>query len=675
MSSLLSLGIQAVRANQTGLAVTGNNISNLNTPGYNRQIPGFQSVEGGGVKAEFSQRIVDSFVNGRIWADNSSFQSARIFEQFVTQLQDVIASPSTSIAVKLDDYFSALQLVNDDPTSLTNRELFIAELDDTVRRFNNLHNQLMSQADTINERINEVTNEVNTIALRIADLNERIVIATAGKNDAFELLDQRDQAIKELAGLIDIKTIEERNTSQVTVFIGNGQPLIVGNNASQLVARQNTYNPEVLEVGIVIANRINSLPGLINGGELGGLLDYRNRALNQAMDDLGRLALTLADTMNEQHYLGMDLDGKMGVGLFEDINSLKLTRNRMLSNNFVGDVRITDTKSLQSSEYELIFLSEDTFRLTRLSDGREWTQDSFVNQVDPQDVEQAGQMYFAPFFGELRLEIDGFRLNINNLDQFKMNDRALIQPVRSGAGDLASQIADGRQLAVASPLTVAPGSNNQGTGRAHVFVTELSEPFSADPRVALSGLLDGDQNPLEIRRLGPGVYEVVGRSDLVATVNPNNSKQIIIDKVDGTEGKLMLEINGVPANGDVFLINYNFQNEPPPSDKVINIGVSDNRNGLFLSDLMKTVTTSEGNYQQSYSRMIERVGITTRIAQTNREASEAVLRSSEAQRDSISGVNLDEEAIRLVQFQQAYQAAAQLITASQRTFDALINAI
>lgn len=672
MSSLLSLGIQAIRANQTGLAVAGNNISNVNTPGYNRQIPNYQSVEGGGVRAEFTSRIVDDFINARLWADNSRFGAAKVYESYANQLQNFLATPSTSVSVKLDDYFSALQAANDDPTSQTSRELFVAELNSTTQRFNALHQQLASQTDNINLRITEITSEVNSLASRVADLNERIRIAKSANKDAFELQDQREQTLKELAALIDIQTLDQSN--EVTVLIGNGQPLVVGQSFNPLVATRNSNDPTKIEVGIEVARRVTPLTGLIRGGELGGLIEFRDTALNRSLDDLGRLALVFADSMNRQHALGMDLEGNMGVGLFADVNSLALMKKRLLSDRLEGSVQITDASKLQSSEYELIFLAPDQFRLTRLADGRVWTQASFDQQADPQDVETEGQMYFNSVFGELRLEIDGFRLDINNNNTpFDRLETATLQPVRTGADDIKPQISSGRQLALASPLTIYPAPLNTGTGQAQISVTELSEPFRSDPRVALSGILNLDQDPLELRKTSTG-YEVVGRSDLTAIVDSSDPNKILITKVDETEGKLLVHMQGVPREDDVFYIAYNFDNDPG-NDKPINIGVSDNRNGLDLSDLMKKATALEGNYQQTYSRTIERMGITARVAQMDRQASETVLKNTEAQRDSLSGVNLDEEAIRLVQFQQAYQAAAQLITSSQRIFDALINAI
>ncbi|KDE40444.1 MAG: flagellar hook-associated protein FlgK [Nitrincola lacisaponensis] len=681
MSSLLSLGVQGVRASQGGLNVTGNNVANVNTPGYTRQVPQFQSLEGGGVKQEYSQRIVNQFINARIWADSSRFEAARAFEQLSNQLDNTLASESSSLAIKLDDFFGALQAANDDPTSITSRELMVAESEATVRRFRDLYGRIDEQNQTVNTRIRELTEEINTQAKNIAALNDRIRIAQAGGKESFELLDQRDQAIKELSELIDIQVIEQSN-GESTIFIGNGQPLVVGQTSNQLIATPGKLDPSQLQVNLLIAGRQNNITNYIGGGELGGILEYRKDVLNSALDELGRLALVFADTMNSQHALGMDLDGNMGQKLFRDINDLVLMNSRFQADFAQGNVRITDTSLLQASEYELVFTSESDFRLTRLSDGKTWTQNSFEAQASAGDVDGEQQLWFDPGSGDLVLQIDGMRITADKNTPFSINERFLMQPTRTAADDMRTDISSGRQLALASPVSISADSANTGTGSATLSVTEVVAS-EMSPLEALKNLLPEAGAQIELTRNGSG-YDIalfdangdpVIPSELTATIDPSNPKQLIVRNTDaGLPGEIRVDINGVPQDGDQFRIGYNFEVDSV-TGAITNIGVSDNRNGLLMADLTKQKTSLEGTYQDTYGRLVERVGITTKIAQMDTKASQAVLQNSINQREEISGVNQDEEMVRLIQFQQAYQAATQLITASQRTFDALINAV
>ncbi|WP_409523840.1 flagellar hook-associated protein FlgK [Nitrincola sp. MINF-07-Sa-05] len=680
MASLLSIGVQAVRANQAALGVVGNNISNVNTPGYTRQIPQFQSELGGGVRQEATQRIADKFITSRVWADNSRFEAAKYFEGMANQLDNTLASDSTSLSLKLDDYFAALQGANDDPSSLTNRELFVAEANATVRRYNDLHQRISEQSTTINTRIRELAEEVTSQAQQIADYNDRIRIAQAAGKESFELLDQRDEAIKEMSSLIDIQVIDQP-TGEVSIFIGNGQPLVIGQTANPLVALPNELDPTQYDVGVVIANRFNSLDGMISTGQLGGVLEYRDDVLNKSLDELGRLAIIFADTMNEQHQKGMDLDGNIGKLLFRDINDDVLVKSRLQSEHADGGVTITDSSKLRASDYQLVFTSNETFRLTRLSDGASWTQASF-NSVgaDINDVSSDKDIYFDPASGELRLEIDGFQLDINKAAPFTTNELMMVRPVRTGAEDMRLDISNGRQLALATPVSIAAEAGNEGTGQVSVQVSDLV-PLQATPESALINLLPDADHSINLVKTAGG-YDVqlldgAGAEVLPAplVVDTTDPRKLVISNADSTlPGELVVGVQGVPEEDDAFVINFNFEIDGGTGDK-INIGISDNRNGVLLSDLMRAKTSLEGSYQETYGRLVERVGITTRVAQMDRQASESVLKNSINQREETSGVNLDEEAVRLIQFQQAYQAAAQLITASQRTFDALINSI
>lgn len=663
--SLLSLGIQGTRAAQSGLGVVGNNIINVNTPGYTRQVAQFNSVEGGGVVQDNVARIADQYITARLWSDNSRFEAAQAYETLANQLDNLLASDSTSLATKMDDYFSALQAANDDPVSLTNRELFLAEADALTRRYHDLYDRVAAMNETINTRIRELTEQVSLSAGQIADLNDRIRIAEGSGQDAFELKDQRDEAIKELSALVDVHVIEP-SSGEFSIFVGNGQPLVVGQSAYEFVATENGFNPSRYEVGVVIAGEENIITDMLTGGELGGLITYRNEVMDRALNELGRLAITFADTMNEQHQKGIDYDGEMGQRLFQDVNTSWLMSSRFRSRvDASGEVRITDTSKLQASEYELVFTGQNDFRLTRLSDGKSWTHSSFTAAASITDVDEEGEVWFDPANGELRLQVDGFRLDATAPSRFASSEKLMISPVRTGADDIELSIQDGRDLALASPVTITAAAGNTGTAAAVVELSQLNDTTLVDPTTVLPSL------PLSLEYDSGATPAWTANPSTAWTVSVDPANPEVVQLTDQASGRTLLEVTltGQLQNGDSFTLDYNF------STSGGSVGVSDNRNGLLMSDLMSQVTTLEGNYQDTYGRLIERVGTDAKIAQLDRSASEAVLNSTIAQRESISGVNLDEEAVKLIQFQQAYQASAQIISTSQTIFDALIQAV
>lgn len=665
---LLSLGVQGVRAAQSGLGVVGNNITNVNTPGYTRQVAQFTSMEEGGVLQDQVQRIADQYINARLWSDNSRFEAAQAYEQLSSQLDNLMASDSTSLAVKMDDYFAALQAANDDPISLTNRELFLAEADALVRRYHDLHDQVSNMRETINTRIRELTSEVNVSAGDIADLNDRIRIAEASGKEAYELKDQREEAIKELSALVDIQVSEQSN-GELSIFVGNGQPLVVGMSAYQFAASQNDFDPTRFDVTVNIAAAETNITEMIKGGELGGLLTYRRDTLDRSQNELGRLAIIFADSMNAQHEKGIDYDGEMGERLFNDVNAANLIDGRLRSlYGTEGSVSIADASKLQASDYELAFTGGNDFRIKRLSDGAIWTSRDFTSVADG-SVANDGDLFYDPANGRISFQLDGFRVDADARGPFVSTEKLMISPVKTGADDIQLNITNGRDLALASPVTVAKSSSGDGsTSEAVVELTRLHDSVEQDPRQLLPNM------PWTLSYDGAAWTATTNGTDSIAVaVDPDDARVLTIGDRTAGQSELTVTLSGQAASGDEFTLDYNFNVND--SDQITNVGVSDNRNGLLMSDLMKAASSLEGNFQDTYGRLVERVGTDTKVAQMDRSASEAVLRNTIAQRESVSGVNLDEEAVRLIQFQQAYQASAQIISASQKIFDSLIQAV
>ena len=228
--NLLNLGAQSLRANQSQLSTIGQNISNVNTDGYSRQrviqttLPDQTGVQVNGI-----ERITSDFLTQQVWQDQSTYNQTQTFSALADQLDNLLATSTTSVSTAMDQYFSALQNVVDDPVSIPNRELFVAQADALVERFNALDANITRQSEQVNSQLDSYTSEVNTIASRIADLNDKIRIATAGNNPANELKDQRDQLTNELSEIIGIKVINQ-SSEQYSIFVGNGQPLVVGSN-------------------------------------------------------------------------------------------------------------------------------------------------------------------------------------------------------------------------------------------------------------------------------------------------------------------------------------------------------------------------------------------------------------------------------------------------------------
>jgi flagellar hook-associated protein 1 FlgK len=475
--SLLSLGTQSLQANQTALSVTGQNISNVNTEGYTRQRPIFESRAGqGGVQIGDIDRVADAFLNRQIWADSSTYNSYDIFEDFANELDNLMASDVTSISKAMDDYFGALQTAVDDPVSLPNRELFIAQAEALVQRFNDLDSNIRRQNDAINGRLESSVSAINAIAGHIAELNNDIAVQQVSGTVSSELLDQRDAKLEELSAYIGFTSLEQP-TGEISVFIGNGEPLVVGLSVSRVTTILGPADSSQLNIGIQIGNSIGDITNQLSGGKVGGLLDYREDVLGEALDELGRIALVFADTMNEQHQKGMDLDGNPGGLLFTDINQSQAVTNRVLADRdnvskVSAGIIINDVTALESSEYSLDFNNSGGFTLTREADGQRWSDTTLVTEASASDVDQDGEYYLNRVTGEMTLRIDGFTMTLDADGTFGTSDGFILRPTRNAGSEIDTVLNQARLLALAAPLATAEDVGNTGTGIATVSITD-----------------------------------------------------------------------------------------------------------------------------------------------------------------------------------------------------------
>lgn len=670
--NLLNLGTQALQANSSALGTVGQNISNVNTEGYSRQVVSLTTVQSSsGVQVESIDRITDRFLTEQMWSDVSTYNQSLTYSAFSSRLDDLLATDSTSISSALDSYFSALQNVVDDPTSTPNRELFIAEADALVQRFNNLDASLQTQNVAINDSVEDLADQVNSLTTNIAELNYKIKVGTAANRPINELEDQREELINQLSELVGVDAVEQ-DGNQISLFVGNGQPLVVGGSANRLSAIPGDPDASQTNLALTISNNEVDVTDQLSGGQIGGALKYREEALNDARDELGRVAILLSESMNEAHQSGIDLNNDLGGLIFSDVNSAQLQRSRVLadSDNRAqledGLVEIDDLSQIQASEYTVLYEGDNRITLTRESDGKVIRINDLQQVSDPYDVEQGS--YYLNNSKELVFAVDGMKVTLSTDRRMSTGDEFVLQPVRTGAEDMNLEIQDGDHLALASPIRVVSDTENTGSGVTEVAVTDFR---------ALSFDASGELAPplsIVFNNADPVQYTVY---DMTDSLNPQpysfdsdgDGTAEVLENIPYTAGdSIQLKgfeatITGQPKAGDRFSISFNED------------GISDNRNALIMSDLQEADVSSKGAYQDLYGSLLERVGTRTSTAQINLDANKAVLTSTSDAKASVSGVNLDEEAAKLVQFQQAYQASAQLISTSQTLFDTLLSSL
>lgn len=651
-SDLLRIGSSGLQAFQRSLNTIGNNIANVNTEGYskqnvnlsarNPQINGY-GFTGTGVQTTSITRSYDSFIEGNLRNSTSSTKEFEVFYAMAAQIDNVLADPDSGMSASMQRFFNAIQDVADTPSAIAPREVLLAEGKNLAGQFNELASWLDGVRGQLNSDVRGSVNEINRLNLSIAELNESIVIEQGRSNNqpANDLLDRRDLLIRELSELVSITTVQQ-DDGAVNVLGGIGQVLVVGNRPTTLEVFAEANDPNQLGIAIKGSNgTLVPITEQLSGGRISGLLSFRDRMLDPASNSLGLVAIGLSYYMNEQQTQGMDLDSAIGAEFFNVAKPQALTLSGTANN---VSVSFDDVSQLSNNDYNLRF------------NGSNW-------QLTQNDTKQVIAMTGTgtavdPFIAEgLRLEILAAPVS---------GDTYLIRPTRNGATEIEMTLVNNRQIAAAAPLRSLTSVTNAGTGEISAGnVTDINNSvFQAN-----SGQLSP---PVLVRFTSTTSYDIYDNSDPLNPVllesgiayNPATGGEVF--PTPGTlDHGYRLQLKGAPAAGDEFSTEYNTG------------GIGDNRNALLLANLAnnKLMANGSASITDSYIVMVADVGSSTKQAELSAVAQKGILDKAMASRESISGVNLDEEAANLIRFQQAYQAAAQVITVANSLFDTLLNAV
>ncbi|MCU7921800.1 MAG: flagellar hook-associated protein FlgK [Candidatus Thiodiazotropha sp. (ex Dulcina madagascariensis)] len=650
--SILSIGVSALTANRHALDTTGHNISNVNTEGYSRQRVGFATREpsfssvgyvGNGVQTSDIQRQYDSFIAGQVRASRSVTSELGAYYDGARQLDELVADPEVGIQPTIQSFFNALQDLADDPASVTARQLVLAEADSMADRFHYFDTQFESSRSRLNGQIEFNITEINRLARSIADINSDIKIAYGSAPN--DLLDKRDQLVNELSELVDIQVLEQTDGAY-NVFIGKGQPLVMAYDAATLTTQPSSLDPSHLEIAFNYSFGTQIVTDQISGGKIGGMLRFRGEILDPAQNRVGLIALGIANDLNAQHQLGLDLDGLPGGALFS-MGSVQVQARPTNGSSITATYN--NIADLTGDDYGLTYDGVD-FILENLTTGSTQTLAAGLNTVD------------------------GLDITINAAGAIP-GDAFLIQPTRNASASLDLLVNDVRRLAAASPLQVRPSTDANGnplnTGSAAVTqpanTTTAGLPLVGGDIQLVYDDQGGPTSGFEVYY--PGSVPGVDPFDDFITYDNLNASTIAGVTVPSAQfaafGGISFGISGIPADGDSFIIGNNSN------------GSSDNRNALGLVNLqtMDRLLGSSASYDETYAQLVSDVGSKTHHAELNLAAQESLLERSREALAEISGVNLDEEAAKLIQFQQAYQASAQVISVASTLFDSLLSAV
>ena len=634
--SALNIGARALNANLAALQAIGNNIANVNTPGYSRQnviqqTSGYQQMGNGffgkGMEIATVERSHNAYLTREAQMTGSVAAADALRYARLQQLESAFPTGTAGLGAALNDMLNAWSDVSSSPGNLTARVVVIAKGEELASRLRNTASQIDALQQTTQQQVEGTVKVINGLAQDLARINTRITESQGSGHTPNDLLDQRDQILKELNKHVQTTNVPADDGS-VSVFVAGSQPLVLGSRANSLATGHDSTDSSRIALSFVqggVSTPISDAS--LGGGELAGLMRFMNEDLVDTQNLLGRMALATATTVNNQHTLGVDLKGNPGQNFFVPPPAAKGLPVPGNTGNAEISAGVADPTALIASDYEVRF-DAGGINVIRLSDGTSTSVPS------------------------LPAVVDGLTFNLDS-GAGVAGDRFLVRPFEAAARNLQVAIGSPDRLAAASPVMVTPGTGNSGGLSVESLYASSASANLTDP-VTITFLADGS---FTATGLGPGNPP----PDNVGPPPSYNYKPGESITLNGWS----LTLRGSPGAGDSFSIGAS-----PPGSIGQNAG---NGTGMLA---LRDLPTFEGvPLSEGYVSLFSDIGTRVQGSKFAADFSGQIATTAETARTNVAGVNLDEEAARLLQYQQAYQASAKFLQIAQSTFDSLLQTV
>lgn len=612
MSGILSNAISGLQASQVALRTAGNNISNANTAGYSRQNVNFETRPeqqyggsgflGNGVNTASVERVVNDFITTQLRLDTTSFNELNKYNQSIGKVDKLFSDASTGLVGSFKNFFAALQNGASDPSSSPARQLIITQAESLGLRYNTLYDRLQDTEKGVNNEIGTLVGQLNALAKSIADLNQSIADKNASGSGGAPnaLLDQREEALRKLAEITSVQLVQQ-DGGDINVFVGNGEPLVVGPRVSGF---------KVEAGGKIVLNtnvKVTDITDAINGGQLGGLLKFKADILQPSLNEIGRIAIVMSDAFNKVQTQGLDANGSYGQPMFSTINDESVIYSRVAhGNNAQPDDRvlsltIEDASALTIDDYKFdILTGSNNYVVRRAKDNAVVTQ-GIISGGFPQEI-----------------KFEGLKLTLER-GSFQSGDSFTLQPTRTGARDIKSLLTTPEQLAFASPIRTNKSTANTGNGV--VSAGEVLSLYDANnnllPAFSELGKLSP---PLVIRFTSDNTYDILDNTD---PTNPKPLQPAMTEQmfISGRENTLFTTDKG----------------EHRIDGRGTKIGLPAGRSPLTLNRFSPAQDNAYPAEQFTFSTTDKNTGaVTTQVMVTSPNASAA---QTAAQMNTIRGVH------------------------------------
>lgn len=643
LTQLLNTGVSGVLAATEAMQAASSNTANVNTPGYNIELvnqielPGIAGQPGLGTQVVSIGRAFNQYAYQAVVQAGSANQAAQVTQtgtQTLSALFPVASGGANGLGAALSAFFAAANGVTQDPTSVPDRQVFLNSARTLASNFNSVGSQLSSNLTELGGQMSSAVQQINTLTQQIATCNAAIAAqssSTAGAPNS--LLDTRDNLVQQLGQEVGI-TLDPAANGAVDIYTTGGAALVSGNNAHQLVAANSASGDG--SVDVIYAENGQDITAGLSGGTIGGLVASRSQFIS-AQDLVGALAGSLASAVNSQQSLGLDLNGALGGALFTttgpivtpasgNTGSATLTASITNTNAFIpGDFTITKTASGFQAVNTL------TGQTTALGNGPS-------------------------------LSLDGMSIAVSG--SAAVGDSFLLRPTAQAAQGLTVSISDPAKIAAAAPYVVSSG-NNLGN-----VTASAGTPVNAGTLPAGTMVLPAGQfgQSLSIQFTSPTTFNVLSSGNAIlasGSFSPVNGAEVAVaypsPPAPAGEVTTITLSSGTAAAGDSFALTPG--------------GIGSNANMAAMAGLAGQNLIQGQTLSSAYSNLVGTVGSDGQAASVAATAAQGILTQAQSVQQSISGVNLDEEAANLVNFQQAYQAAASMIGTAQTLFASLLSAV
>ena len=663
--NLLNIANSGIRASSDLLQTTSKNIANVNTEGYVRERTEHTTMIDNQVGRGETYRLLNEFAQKQLNRDTSNKTFFDQFESEANRIDTLFSQESNSVSTSLNSFFNNVQEALNQPSSSVARSLVMSDAENLLDQMDRLSGIVVEQKRVVDEQLQIFSTEANTLIENISSLNQEIVgiNGTNSASDASSAYNERDKAIRNLSELIDIETLDGPNGEKL-VFMGTGEAVVMQNGTFNLFSMSADPDPNFQELRLDV-NGGKAVPLDVDAsklkGKIGGLLAFRDDILIPTQNQLGQMGLAIADSFNQQNHLGMDASGQLGGDIFKipSIGGLPYQNN-----TGTGSITATVEPGMGSE------LPASDFIITYTANPNEVSIQPIDNKGEPLGNPSLANVVAGVIDSSTVVSGESFGLQISVVGAGNAGDQFQVKLNSGAAGNISLLTGRGEDLALASPVRTAADVDNTGT--ASISAGEVSDVTTGSFTTSPLALANGPINI--VKTANPDEYIISDNinTTTVTIIPPANN---LLNQAGGAFATYGFDFNieGTPAAGDSFTLEFNEG------------GFDDNRNGLKLAELQNgdlvrqnvVTSTSADNHKtfnQAYAGLVTEIGVVTSQARTNGAAFDALAEQSEAWYESLSGVNLDEEAANLLRFQQSYAASAQVLSAARSIFETLLSA-